>query len=87
MPHELPYQSPASKHGADAVLGLCRLARADAVVRVPGLYRDVCNPYLFHRGGIVGALSLYGYTLVMGLFGLILAMIVNLFLKSTGLRR
>jgi FtsH-binding integral membrane protein len=43
-----------------------------------------------------GALSLYGYTtqrdltpvgsfLVMGLFGLILAMIVNLFLKSTGL--
>ena len=87
MPHELPYQSPASKHGADAVLGLCRLARADAVVRVPGLYRDVCNPYLFHRGGIVGALSLYGYTLVMGLFGLILTMIVNLFLKSTGLRR
>jgi len=43
-----------------------------------------------------GALSLYGYTtqrdlspvgsfLVMGLFGLILAMVVNLFLKSTGL--
>ncbi len=43
-----------------------------------------------------GALSLYGYTtqrdlspigsfLVMGLFGLILAMIVNIFLKSTGL--
>jgi len=42
-----------------------------------------------------GALSLYGYTtqrdlspigsfLVMGLFGLILAMIVNMFLKSTG---
>jgi len=43
-----------------------------------------------------GALSLYGYTtqrdlspigsfLTMGLFGLILAMIVNIFLKSTGL--
>jgi len=43
-----------------------------------------------------GALSLYGYTtqrslsglgsfLVMGLFGLIIAMLVNLFLKSTGL--
>jgi FtsH-binding integral membrane protein len=43
-----------------------------------------------------GILSLYGYTtqrdltpvasfLVMGLFGLILAMVVNLFLKSTGL--
>ena len=43
-----------------------------------------------------GALSLYGYTtqrdlspvgsfLTMGLFGLILAMIVNMFLKSTGL--
>ncbi len=43
-----------------------------------------------------GALSLYGYTtqrdlspigsfLMMGLFGLILAMIVNIFLKSTGL--
>ena len=42
-----------------------------------------------------GALSLYGYTtqrdlspigsfLVMGLFGLILAMVVNMFLKSTG---
>jgi uncharacterized protein len=43
-----------------------------------------------------GALSLYGYTtqrdlspvgsfLIMGLFGIILAMIVNIFLKSTGL--
>jgi hypothetical protein len=43
-----------------------------------------------------GALSLYGYStqrdlspigsfLVMGLFGLILAMVVNIFLKSTGL--
>ncbi|MGH6725470.1 MAG: Bax inhibitor-1/YccA family protein [Pseudolabrys sp.] len=43
-----------------------------------------------------GALSLYGYTtqrdlspigsfLMMGLFGLILAMVVNIFLKSTGL--
>jgi FtsH-binding integral membrane protein len=43
-----------------------------------------------------GALSLYGYTtqrdlspigsfLIMGLFGLIIAMLVNLFLKSTGL--
>jgi FtsH-binding integral membrane protein len=43
-----------------------------------------------------GALSLYGYTtqrdlspigsfLIMGLFGLVLAMIVNIFLKSTGL--
>ena len=43
-----------------------------------------------------GALSLYGYTtqrdlspigsfLIMGLFGLILAMLVNFFLKSTGL--
>jgi FtsH-binding integral membrane protein len=43
-----------------------------------------------------GALSLYGYTtqrdlspigsfMIMGLFGLILAMIVNIFLKSTGL--
>ena len=43
-----------------------------------------------------GALSLYGYTtkrdlspigsfLVMGMFGLILAMVVNIFLKSTGL--
>jgi hypothetical protein len=43
-----------------------------------------------------GALSLYGYTtrrdlspigsfMVMGLFGLILAMVVNIFLKSTGL--
>jgi FtsH-binding integral membrane protein len=43
-----------------------------------------------------GALSLYGYStqrdlspigsfLIMGLFGIILAMIVNMFLKSTGL--
>jgi FtsH-binding integral membrane protein len=43
-----------------------------------------------------GALSLYGYTtqrdlspigsfLIMGLFGLVLAMLVNMFLKSTGL--
>ena len=43
-----------------------------------------------------GALSLYGYTtqrdlspigsfLIMGLFGLILAMVVNMFLKSTGM--
>jgi FtsH-binding integral membrane protein len=43
-----------------------------------------------------GALSLYGYTtkrdlspigsfLIMGVFGLVIAMVVNMFLKSTGL--
>jgi FtsH-binding integral membrane protein len=51
---------------------------------------------LFVSAASFGALSLYGYTtqrdlspigsfLVMGLFGLILAMVVNMFLKSTGL--
>ena len=50
----------------------------------------------FITSAAFGALSLYGYTtkrdmtgmgsfLIMGLFGLILAMIVNIFLKSTGL--
>jgi FtsH-binding integral membrane protein len=51
---------------------------------------------LFISAASFGALSLYGYTtkrdlspigsfLVMGLFGLILAMLVNFFLRSTGL--
>ena len=50
----------------------------------------------FITGGTFAAMSLYGYTtkrdlspigsfLIMGLFGLILAMVVNIFLKSTGL--
>jgi FtsH-binding integral membrane protein len=50
----------------------------------------------FISAAAFGALSLYGYTtqrdlspigsfLVMGLFGIILAMLVNIFLKSTGL--
>ena len=50
----------------------------------------------FISAAAFGALSLYGYTtqrdlspigsfLIMGLFGIILAMIVNIFLKSTGL--
>jgi uncharacterized protein len=50
----------------------------------------------FISAAAFGALSLYGYTtqrslsamgsfLVMGLFGLMLAMVVNIFLKSTGL--
>jgi FtsH-binding integral membrane protein len=51
---------------------------------------------LFISAASFGALSLYGYTtqrdlsgfgsfLVMGLFGLLVAIVVNLFLKSTGL--
>ena len=54
------------------------------------------TPHLLHFGGIVRRIHLYGYTtqrdlspvgsfLTMGLFGLILAMIVNMFLKSSGL--
>jgi hypothetical protein len=50
----------------------------------------------FISAATFGAMSLYGYTtkrdlspigsfLIMGLFGLILAMVVNIFLKSTGL--
>jgi FtsH-binding integral membrane protein len=50
----------------------------------------------FISAAAFGALSLYGYTtqrslsamgsfLIMGLFGLIIAMVVNIFLKSTGL--
>ena len=51
----------------------------------------------FETAAAFGALSLYGYTtkrslsamgsfLAMGLFGLIIAMVVNLFLQSTGLQ-
>jgi FtsH-binding integral membrane protein len=50
----------------------------------------------FISAASVGALSLYGYTtqrslsamgsfLIMGMFGLVIAMLVNIFLKSTGL--
>jgi len=51
----------------------------------------------FETAAAFGALSLYGYTtkrslsamgsfLAMGLFGLIIAMVVNMFLQSTGLQ-
>jgi len=62
---------------------------------VPGLYRNLDHAGVLHLGGVVRALSLYGYTtqrnlsaigsfLVMGLIGLMIAMLVNLFSRAPG---
>ncbi len=59
------------------------------------LYRDIGGAAFFVTAAAFGGLSLYGYTtrrdlapmgafMVMGLFGLVIAMLVNLFLQSTG---
>ena len=45
--------TPAAEHRARAVHALCRIARADAVVGVPRLYRRVDHPHLLHLGGLV----------------------------------
>ena len=95
--HQLPHQPPAVHHGArrcswstPALLGVTLssifLAYTGAsITRV-----------FFISAASFGALSLYGYTtqrdlsamgsfLIMGLFGIIIASLVNIFLKSSGL--
>ena len=94
--HELPDQQPAAKHSADAVHGLCGIARRDAVVGIPDLHPRLDRPHLLHLGGVVrcvepvrlhhAARSLAGRLVPGdGLVRLILAMLVNIFLKSPGL--
>ena len=68
-----------------------------AVDGVPGLHAASIARVFFITAASFGALSLYGYTtrrdlsamgsfLVMGVFGLIIASLVNLFLHSSGLQ-
>ena len=69
-----------------------------AVVDLPGLHRPVDHAdLLHHRGDFRRALSLWGYTtkrdisgwgsfLFMGVVGIVLASLVNLFLQSSGLQ-
>src|SRR4029077_19042067 len=73
--------------------GLLGLMLSSVFLAYPGA--SITRTFLIPAASF-GALSLYGYTtqrslsamgsfLMMGLFGLILAMLVNMFLKSTGL--
>ena len=50
---ELRHQPAVGGHGADAVLRLCRPARAVAGVDLPGLYRRVDHAGVLHLGGDV----------------------------------
>ena len=67
------------------------------LLHLRGLHRRIDRPRVLHHRGTFGALSLYGYTtkrdltgfgsfLIMGLFGIIIAMVVNIFLHSSALQ-
>ncbi len=82
---------------ADAVHGLRGAARRHAGVDLPRLHRRLDHARVLHLGGLVRraepvglhhaarSLSGMGSFLIMGLFGIIIASLVNLFLKSSGL--
>ena len=86
-----------SAHGADAVLRLCRRCSALSLASIFLAYTGASITRVFFiSAASFGALSLYGYTtqrdlsamgsfLIMGLFGIIIASLVNIFLKSSGL--
>src|SRR5665213_349783 len=89
-----------NKLQASTALGLFMLYAALLGVMLSSIFLTYTHGSIartfFISAASFGALSLYGYTtqrdlspigsfLVMGLFGLILAMVVNIFLKSTGL--
>ncbi len=72
-------------------------ARRDADADLPGLHRRLDHPGVLHLGGLVRRAVACGATprsaissgmgsfLIMGLFGIIIASLVNIFLKSSGL--
>ena len=94
--HELRHQPDVDRHAAGAVLGLCgRDGRVD-VDHLPGLYRrSIAQTFFAVRPRFLG-LSLYGYTtkrdlsgfgtfLIMGVVGLFVAMLINMFLQSAAM--
>ena len=94
--HQLDDRETLTGHRADAVHAVRGPARPDAVVDLLVYTGTSITRVFFISAAAFGALSLWGYTtqrdlsamgtfLIMGLFGLIIAMLVNIFLKSSGL--
>ena len=85
------------RHRPRAVLRLCRRFSASSLSSIFVVYTGASIARVFFiSAAAFGALSLYGYTtkrdltamgsfLMMGLFGIIIASLVNIFLKSSGL--
>ena len=79
------------------VLGLLRRDGPVNGLHLLGFHRNQHRAHLVHRGAKFGATSLYGYTtkrdlsqfgsfLIMGLIGVVIASLVNLFLASSTLQ-
>ena len=91
---ELPHPHDERLGRADAFWVYRRPDGPVAVVDLPGLHGAEHRQTFFVTAAAFGALSLYGYTtkrdltamgsfLIMGVFGLIIAMVVNIFLQSS----
>ncbi len=83
--------------GAGDLLGVLRRDGRQPDVDLPRLYRDSIVRTFFVTAGTFGAMSLFGYTtkrdlshlgsfLIMGLFGVIIASLVNMFIHSSGMQ-
>ena len=93
----LPRQPAAVYHRARAVHALRRAARGGSLDHLRAVHRHLDHAVFFISAASFGALSLYGYTtrrdlsrlgsfLVMGLIGIVLASLVNLFIASSALQ-
>ena len=94
---QLPHQTAAVQHRAGAVLASMRRCSASSLSPIFMVYTGASITRVFFiSAASFGALSLYGYTtqrdlsamgsfLIMGLIGIIIASLVNIFLKSSGL--
>ena len=92
-----PHPEHASGDGADHLLDLCGAGRRVARVDLPDLHALLITRVFFITAASFGALSLWGYTtqrdlsgwgsfLIMGLFGIIIASLVNHLPASTTLQ-
>ena len=90
----VPHPEHAARDGADHVLDLCRAGRRSlGSIFLIYTHTSIVRVF-FITAASFGALSLWGYTtqrdltgmgsfLIMGLFGIIIASLVNIFLAST----
>ena len=93
--HQFPHQRAATRNRARLVHGVRRNAGLMLSTVFLAYTGASITRVFFISAASFGALSLYGYTtqrslsamgsfLMMGLVGLLIAMVVNIFLKSTG---
>jgi FtsH-binding integral membrane protein len=89
-------QKMQTSDAADPVLAIQRGSGPLAVGDFPSLYGALDRDHVLRHGGVLRCLSLVGYTtkrdlsamgsfLIMGLIGILVAMLINMFLQSTGL--